>query len=454
LNTSASLVAVVLLLVANGFFVAAEFALVKARGFRIETMANDGSAAAKLTLRIQANLEAYLAACQLGITMASLGLGWVGEPAVAALLEPMFHFLGVPDAILHTAAFLTGFLIFSSLHIVVGEQVPKTFAIRQAEAVSVWIAYPLHISYLIVYPLNWLLNWASGSILTLFGVKEATHGEVYSSEEFKGLVAVSSEHGEIEHDKANMLKNLFEFDQRQIGRVMIPRNSVVTLDVSDPPEENLKKIRETGHSRFPVLDKQNDDDIVGMLLSIDLYAAVLDGENEPWADLRRFCRPPLVVPEAQRVATLFEEMRLARAHMAFVVDEYGEFMGLVTLEDLLEEIVGEIHDETDLEESNVPIQEMKEDMWEADGLASLGDIERITGLSIPSELEANSLSGLLMNQLERMPEPEDLIEMNNYKMTVVDIQDLRVGKVIIEKLSESSPEADCNKATEADPKPQ
>ena len=445
MNTSASLVAVVLLLVANGFFVAAEFALVKARGFRIETMANDGSAAAKLTLRIQAHLEAYLAACQLGITMASLGLGWVGEPAVAALLEPMFHFFGVPDAILHTVAFITGFLIFSSLHIVVGEQVPKTFAIRQAEAVSVWIAYPLHISYLIVYPLNWLLNWASGSILSLFGVKEATHGEVYSSEEFKGMVAMSKEHGELEHDKADMLKNLFEFDQRHIGRVMIPRNSVVTLDVNDPPEDNLKKLRETGHSRFPVLDKQNDDELIGMLLSIDVYAAVLDGESEPWTDLRRFCRSPLVVPESQRVSTLFEEMRKARAHMAFVVDEYGEFMGMVTLEDLLEEIVGEIHDETDLEESHVPITEVGEGLWEADGLASLGDIERLTGLKVPNELEANSLSGLLMNQLERMPESKDIVEMNNFKMTVVDIKDLRVGQVVIEKLPEPDPDTEADK---------
>ena len=157
-DVALSLVTVVLLLAANAFFVAAEFALVKARGFRLETFAVQGSGAARLTLRIRADLEAYLAACQLGITMASLGLGWVGEPAVAALLEPLFHRLGVPDAALHTVAFLTGFLLFSSLHIVVGEQVPKTLAIRRAEPVSVWVAYPLHAAYLTVYPLNWLLK--------------------------------------------------------------------------------------------------------------------------------------------------------------------------------------------------------------------------------------------------------------------------------------------------------
>lgn len=440
MNVTASLILVVILLVANGFFVAAEFALVKARGFRIESLANNGSAAAKLTVRIQANLESYLAACQLGITMASLGLGWVGEPAVAALLEPLFHWMGMPDAILHTTAFIVGFLIFSSLHIVVGEQVPKTFAIRQAEMVSVWIAYPLHLVYLMVYPLNWVLNWSSGSLLSLFGVEEATHAEVFTSDEFKGMVEMSKAHGTLENDKATMLNNLFEFDQRHVGRVMIPRNSVDVLDISEDPSETLKKIRETGHSRFPVLDGENDDAIVGLLLTNDLYAALLDGEEEPWKEINRFCRPPLIVPEAQRVSTLFEQMRAARAHMSLVVDEYGVFMGIISLEDLLEEIVGEIEDETDSSESLVPIVELEDGKWEANGLASLGDVERITGIEIPNELEANSLSGLMMNQLERMPEADDVVELDDFKLTVIDIEDLRVGQVTIEKLGEDEEE--------------
>jgi len=435
LNVTASLILVVILLIANGFFVAAEFALVKARGFRIEALASNGSAAAKLSVRIQAKLESYLAACQLGITMASLGLGWVGEPAVAALLEPMFHWFGVPDAVLHTTAFIVGFLIFSSLHIVVGEQVPKTFAIRQAELVSVWIAYPLHLVYLMVYPLNWVLNWSSGSLLSLFGVEEATHAEVFTSDEFKGMVETSKAHGTLENDKATMLSNLFEFDQRHVGRVMIPRNSVDVLDVSDEPSETLRKIRDTAHSRFPVLDGENNDVVVGLLLTNDLYAALLNGEEEPWKEIRRFCRPPLIVPEAQRVSTLFEQMRASRAHMSLVVDEYGEFMGIVSLEDLLEEIVGEIEDETDSSESLVPIIELEEGKWEANGLASLGDVERITGISISNELEVNSLSGLIMNQLERMPEADDVVELDDYKLTVIDIEDLRVGQVTIEKLN-------------------
>jgi CBS domain containing-hemolysin-like protein len=437
-----NLIAVVLLLAANGFFVAAEFALVKARGFRIEALASGGSASARLTLRIQQDLEAYLAACQLGITMASLGLGWVGEPAVAALLEPMFHSLGMPEAMLHTSAFIVGFLLFSSLHIVIGEQVPKTFAIRKAEPVSLWVAYPLRLTYLAVFPLNWLLNRASGSLLSLFGVAEATHADVFSDEEIKGLVETSREHGGIHQDKADMLQNMFEFDQRQVGRVMISRNTVDTLDVSASPEDNLQIIRSTEHSRFPVIDSDKDDAVVGLLLAKDIHRAMLAGEAEPWRDIARFCREPLVVPEAQKVSQLFQLMRIRRAHMAIVVDEYGVFVGVVTLEDLLEEIVGEIQDETDSEEPTIAIEEIGEGLWEVDGLVSLGDLERIVGLRIPDDLDANTLSGLLMQRLARMPEPGDIVEQGGFRLRVLSLQELRVGRCSVERMAEETPVED------------
>ncbi len=442
MDTSASLVAVALLLIANGFFVAAEFALVKARSFRIESLANEGSATAQLTVRIQTRLEAYLAACQLGITMASLGLGWVGEPAVAALLEPLFHSLGVPDAMLHTTAFIVGFLIFSSLHIVVGEQVPKTFAIRKAEPVSLWVAYPLHFSYLAVWPLNWLLNKASGSLLSLFGVQEASHADVFSGEEIKGMVATSREHGEIHQDQADMLHNLFEFDQRQVSRVMIPRNAVHCLDVSASPERNLAVIKDTEHSRFPVIDSADGEAIVGILLAKDIHRALLSGEAEPWRELQRFAREPLIVPESQRVSKLFELMRLKRAHMAFVIDEYGDFVGLVTLEDLLEEIVGEIHDETDDDNPSFIIEQVGENRWEVDGLISLGDLARITGLVVPAELDANTLSGLFMERLARMPELGDEILEGDYRMRVLSLEDRRVGSTSIERVQALDPHAE------------
>lgn len=435
-NITLNLVAVVLLLIANGFFVAAEFALVKARGFRIETLANEGHATAKLTVRIQQNLEAYLAACQLGITMASLGLGWVGEPAVAALLEPFFHSLGVPEAMLHTSAFILGFLIFSSLHIVVGEQVPKTLAIRKAEPVALWVAYPLHMSYIVVYPLNWLLNNATRSILKLFGVAEATHADVFTNDEIKGLVSTSEEHGELKSGKALMLRNLLEFDQRHVGRVMIPRTALNVLDVNSASEENLKIISESGKSRFPLIDSENNEVIVGIVLAKDLYAGMLGDDPEPWTNLSSYKRTPLVVPETQKVAHLFDTMRAERDHMALVVDEYGALIGIVTLEDLLEEIVGEIEDETDAVESSYSITSLNDNSWEADGLASLSDAERSIGIIVPDELDANTLSGLCIAALGEMPVADDTVVAYGYRFTILSMESHRIGKLLIEKLHE------------------
>lgn len=439
-NISLNLLAVVILLITNGFFVAAEFALVKARGSRIENLAKEGNAAAKLTLRMQQNLEPYLAACQLGITMASLGLGWVGEPAVSALLEPLFLSLGLPETILHTTSFIVGFLIFSSLHIVVGEQVPKTFAIRQAEPVSLWIAYPLQATYIMVYPLNWLLNASTSRILSIFNVAEATHAEVYSNDELKGLVATSEEHGELGSNKADMLKNMLEFDQRSVGRVMIPRTSLRLLDISGAPENNLATIRDSGHSRLPLIDSENNDRIIGIVLTKDLYAAMLTDDKEPWKNLNKYYRESFIIPESQKVAQLFDAMRIKRAHMALVVDEYGDLIGIITLEDLLEEIVGEIEDETDVVTNAYSITKLQNNQWEADGLVSITDAERNIGLVVPDGLDANTLSGLCMTALGEMPVIGDEVVAYGFRFTIRNIENHRVGKLFIEKLAVTDPD--------------
>ena len=433
-STTLTLVGVIALLVANGFFVAAEFALVKARGPRIESLAAQGSAAAGLTVRIRANLEAYLAACQLGITMASLGLGWIGEPAVAALLSPVFEWAGLGERLLHTVSFLVGFLVFSSLHIVVGEQVPKTFAIRKAEIVAIMTAYPLHAFFRMCYPLNWLLNVASRSILTLFRVQEATHGEVYSTDELRGLVEVSKEHGELETEKAQMLANLLTFDQRPVERIMISRGDVVMLNLDKSADEIAQIMLASGHSRYPVVEGESDK-IVGQILVKDLYNAVLEGKPQPWSDLRSYCRKPIMIPETLKVSRLFEIMRSDRAHMAFVMDEYGALAGLVTLEDLLEEIVGEIADESDELEPRYGIV-ATESGWEAHGLVPLADVERIVGLAVDESLDANTLSGLFMQRLERMVEVGDSIEEGGFVLHARHIEDNYVAKVSIEKIPE------------------
>lgn len=442
MDNISNITAIVLLLAANGFYVAAEFALVKARGFRIEALSNEGSSAAKLTVRIQGNLESYLAACQLGITMASLGLGWVGEPAVAAILEPLFTKMGMSESMIHMTAFVVGFLIFSALHIVVGEQVPKTLAIRKAEPVSIWVAYPLHFSYLLAWPLNWLLSQATNAILSLLDVAKVSHVEVFSGEEIKGMVANSKQHGEIHEAQATMLHNLFEFDHRHVGRIMIPVSSAHVLDIAALPSENLEIIRKTSHSRFPLIDSSNRDELIGIVLAKDLQHAILNGETKPWTDLIIFKREAMVVPEAQRIARLFDLMRIKRAHMACVVDEYGSFIGIVSLEDLLEEIVGEIEDETDDEDARPGIEQIDANSWEVDGLLSLSDLERATGLTVSDELDAYTLSGLFMRRLSRMAEAGDEIEEDGFQLQVISHTGRRVDKVRIQRLEiEAAPAA-------------
>lgn len=425
-----SLMLIIVLLIANGFFVAAEFALVKARPSRIASLADDGSAAARLTVRIQDNLESYLAACQLGITMASLGLGWVGEPAVAALLEPAFAKMGLPAEALHTVAFLVGFLIFSSLHIVIGEQLPKTAAIRLPEPVSLWIAYPLHYAYLAVWPLNWLLNASTASLLRLMDIEQAGHGDVFTSDELKGLVEQANVHGHIPSDQANMVGNLLDFGHRTIATIMIPRNIVICLDTAAETSINHHHITQSQHSRFPLIDSANNNAIVGIVLSKELHTAMMEGGNEPWKTLQQYSRTALVVPESQPISTLFRTLRAQREHMALVVDEYGVFSGIVTLEDLLEEIVGEIFDEKDQGDDNF-INRAGLYSWEADGLLPLTDLHRETGLMPPTDTRANTLSGMLTEQLKRLPVCGDQINLPPFLVTIQTLTQRRAGKVLI-----------------------
>ena len=440
----ANLTIAILLLAINAFFVAAEFALVKLKSFRVDALAESGSRTAKLTQKIHRNLEPYLAACQLGITMASLGLGWVGEPTVAAILEPLLHPFNMSETMVHTISFLAGFILFSSLHIVVGEQVPKTFAIRKPEPVSLWIAYPLRWFYLFIFPLNWLLNAASGAILRMFGVAEASHAEVLSGEEIQGLIETSEQHGNIETEKATMLQNLFEFDSRTVEKIMVQRGNTAYVDLQDPWEKQLETLSKIEHSRFPVVDG-GDQNLTGIVLAKDLYRLALSGNTELERSLKELIREPLVVPESQSIGLLFETMRTTQQHMAVVIDEYGSFAGVVTMEDMLEEIVGEIADELDQVAGDFMLTE-KGEFWEGSGWTQLGDIERSLQLQFEEEIDANTLSGLFMFRLTRIPEVGDSIVEQGFRFTVESMTGRRVEMVKIEVV----PPSDAGELEETD----
>lgn len=432
LGLGASISLAMILLIINGFFVAAEFALVKAQKYKFEQLAREGHWLAPRTLGLYDNLEGYLAACQLGITMASLGLGWIGEPVVSSLIEPLLHPLGLSESVIRSAGFIIGFIIFSSLHIVVGEQVPKIIAIQKPIPVSLWIAYPLHFFYLAILPLNWLLQKSTRTILNVFEIPVKDHSEVFSQEEIKLMVQKSSKHGHLETGTAEVIHNLLEFDERRVDMIMLPKGEVDTLDLSQSDEENLKILKNTQHSRYPILDKATRK-VQGVILKRDLFQESLKGTAVTNALLKKVTRKPLYVPENYKISLLFDDMRASNTHMACIIDEYGEFTGVVTLEDVLEEIVGEISDESDL--TKVLITE-KDGSWEAHGLTPLVDVARTIGIPFRRKSYTNTLSGLFMQKLERIPVVGDKIQHENYELEVIETANHHVEKVIIKKSNE------------------
>ncbi|HEY0236361.1 MAG TPA: CNNM domain-containing protein [Afipia sp.] len=431
-STAVNLLIAILLLAANAFFVAAEFALVKSRSFRIKAMAEKQIFGAKLVQTIMNNIEAYLACCQLGITMASLGLGWVGEPTVAALLQPLLAPLGLSESALHVTSFLTGFLVFSSLHIVVGEQVPKTLAIRQPEPVSLWIAYPLYISYIVFYPLNWLLNNASRSLLRLLGVKEMSQHEVLTSKEIEGLVGESAEYGTIESGEAEYIQNVFRFGDLAVEDVMVHRTAMRMINADLPSEEIVTEVLASEYTRIP-LWRDKPENIIGVLHAKDLLRAIrqVDGDMSK-IDVSAIALPPWFVPEMRPISEQLKAFRRRKTHFALVVDEYGEVEGLVTLEDILEEIVGDISDEHDVVVAGVRAQ--PDGSVVVDGSVPIRDLNRAMGWSLPDE-EATTIAGLVIHEARSIPDRGQSFTFHGFRFRVLRRERNRITALRIVPLS-------------------
>jgi CBS domain containing-hemolysin-like protein len=431
-----TIIEIILLLAANAFFVAAEFAIVKVRGIRIETLAEQGSVVARMSLRILSNVEAYLSACQLGITMASLGLGWIGEPAVSALLTPLLQPLGIGAATVHTISFLLGFLIFSSLHIVVGEQVPKTFAIRKAELMTLWVAYPLHAFYLLCFPLNWLLNKASRAILTMFGVAEVSHHDVFSGEELRGLIDLSREHGMVRKQERDMLGGILDLAGVEVRDIMTHRKDIVSIDADAPPDQIVERIVTSPYPRYP-LWRGDPDSIIGLLHAKDLLAHVRNHPDDlAGLDVAALVTPPWFIPDTTALLHQLLVFRQRRSHLAFVVDEYGALMGLVTLEDILEEIVGEITDEKDVE--IVGIEPQADGSVLVGGWVTVRDLNRHFGWKLPDD-EAATVAGLLIYEAQKIPEVGQNFSFHGFRFEVLRRQHNQV--VLLRINPASAPEA-------------
>jgi CBS domain containing-hemolysin-like protein len=415
-STLTNVLIAILLLAANAFYVAAEFALVKSRGFRVKAMVQQRRFGAPLLQQMMTNIEAYLACCQLGITMASLGLGWVGEPTVAALLEPLLVPLRLSESALHFIAFLSGFLFFSSLHIVIGEQVPKTLAIRQPEPVSQWIAYPLHLSYLVLYPLNWLLNQAARGILRMLRVEENSEHEILTDAEIEGLVGESAEHGKMDGGEAEYIQNVFRFGDLAVSDVMVHRTAMVTLNADLPSDELVQEVLATEYTRVP-LWRDKPENIVGVLHAKDLLRAIRAADGDIGRiDVSSIALAPWFVPEMRSLSDQLRAFRTRKTHFALVVDEYGEVEGMVTLEDILEEIVGDISDEHDTVVAGVRTQ--PDGSVVVDGSVPIRDLNRAMDWNLPDE-EATTVAGLVIHEARSIPERGQNFTFHGFRFRVL-----------------------------------
>jgi CBS domain containing-hemolysin-like protein len=421
------LLGVLLLVAANGFFVAAEFALVRAREGRVEQMRDEGRRGAALVLEQIERIDEYLSACQLGITMASLGIGFLGEPAIASLLEQAFG-----DSVSHSlslAISLTiAYLLTTALHITVGEQVPKIYAIVNAERTAVRVARPLHWFRVAFSPLIWALNSASNAMLRLVGVDpRAEFEDISSSEDLKLIIARSQRGGKLDPGEAGMLSGVFHLHEQEARQVMTPIPAVVTVDVSDRVETALRRAVDSGHTRLVVTEGGNTDRIKGVVHVNSLVRRLMtDGPDASIADS---VKDVLIVPETKPLDDLLADLQRERASMAVVVDEYGRTAGIVTIEDIIEEVVGEIADETD--PAVAGIRRLANGDWWVRGHVPITDLADY-GLELPVDSEAyNSLGGFVFGELGRLPKRGDMVQVNGYSLRVESVRENRVEAVRI-----------------------
>jgi len=420
-----NLVLVMVLVLLNGFFVAAEFALVKVRATRLQELAGEGNKMAKYAMKVVRKLDAYLSATQLGITLASLGLGWVGEPAISHLIvEPLLTKLGVGGAeFTHTLSFAVAFATITFLHIVLGELAPKSLAIQRSEMTSLWLAVPLMMFYRLFMPAIWLLNGAANRLLRLFGITPAAEQEAHTEEEIRILMNQSAKSGHIDKDEMVLFDNIFEFSDRVAREVMLPRTDMDVLFTDLSFEENLKQVYRTKHTRYPVA-VEDKDRIIGFVHITDLLTANPDEVNS----LEAFMRPILTVPESMEISRVLKLMQKRHSQMAIVIDEYGGTAGLLTADDILEEIVGEMHDEFDEDER--PMVEVKDHTVSVDGRVLIEEINDMLGLSIEDD-EVDTVGGWLFKKLEGVPAVGQQVDCDGTLFEVAEVERLRVIRVTI-----------------------
>lgn len=434
-------VAVAALVAANGFFVSLEFALVASRRTRLETLSREGKAVARLALHMMEHTDLYIAAAQLGITLASLALGWVGESTVAAIVYPLLDVLfghGMGTVASHVVGTVLSFTLITFLHIILGEQVPKIIAIREPEQVALVVARPMQVFTLVFRPFIWVLDRATALVLRLLGVKEVVgHHRAYSLEELKLLVEQSEEQGLIPVQEREILSRVFDFGQRQVHEAMIPRPEIVGISERATVDELLQIFKEHRHARFPVYEEDLDH-IVGIIAIKDVLALLADHpevRNKPIKELG-IIQPALAVPETLLISDLFQEMRDKHVQMAIVIDEYGGTAGLVTLEELTEEIMGRVTDEWVREEPQ--ILRVSPNTFEVNAQLRVDEVNEELGLSIPENDLYETVAGFLLYHLGHVPQVGETYRWDNLLFRVQSMKGPKIERVSITLLGEEA----------------
>lgn len=411
------------LVLINGFFVAAEFSIVKIRSTQLDTHAQRKSRQVKMARHVTAHLDAYLSATQLGITLASLGLGWIGEPAFASLIEPLLNNLGIwSPVVIHSIALTLAFCIITFLHIVIGELAPKSLAIRRTEATTLWVSVPLVLFYKLFFPAIWFLNASANILLRLVGIEPVVgEDDVHSKKEMRLIVEESHKSGAISDDEKEMVDNVFEMAEMTARQIMLPRADIAFLSTIDPIERTLQIAHQFRYTRYPLCEGDLDK-VVGMVHIKELFVIVQDGLKVN--DLESIKRDVLFLPETASVKSLLNEFQTKHVQMAVIIDEWGGTAGIVTLEDVLEEIVGEIQGE--LEPPEPPkFQEIAEMHYIIQANALLEEVNRELGLEIEDE-ENDTIGGHVVTRLGRLAQPGDRVTVGPYDVCVQNIEGRRV----------------------------
>ena len=412
-----------LLVVLNGFFVAAEFALVKIRPSQINKLVSEKRLFAGSAKWLFDRLDHTLSACQLGITMASLGLGWVGEPAFAKLLEPIFKLLNIGPSVGHIVAFIIAFSMITALHLVVGEQAPKIFAIREPVKMLMWCAAPMRFFYYLLFPFMYVLNMVTNMILARLGLRgETGHGAPHNEEEIRAMLSESHTHGYLSRIEHRLMNAVMEFDDMLCRLVMVPRVEVQAMDVNKPFPELMKMAKSTRHTRYPVVDSSLDS-LLGVVHMKDLLGVA---ENSDF-DIRSVMREPTKVPESMPISQVLRHFQSTHQLLSFVVDEYGSIIGIVTLENVLEKIIGPVDDEFDVADEP-SIKQLPNGEFLVLGGTHIAEVEEALGLNLDDE-DADTVAGVLMTRLGKIPEKNDSFDFGGATAHVVSVDHDRVQEI-------------------------